>query len=282
MSPIKKDIVVHLVSDATGATPQGLAEAALAQFDLINPHQKLWPLVRSSRQLERVIRDLEDHPGPVLYTLVDTNMIGELESACARFNLPCIAVMFPILEGFSTFLGQSPKGLPGLQHKLDDTYFRRMEAIDFAMSFDDGQTLKGIETADVILVGVSRTSKTPTCIYLARQGIRAANIPLVFEVGFPNEVLALRKPLFVALTESADRLIEVRSSRMRADQKSRHLSGNSYIDPERVEEEVQKAQKFFREQGWPIIDVTKRSVEETAAEIMVLLQRGKKTHEAKS
>ncbi|HNQ91579.1 MAG TPA: pyruvate, water dikinase regulatory protein [Alphaproteobacteria bacterium] len=263
---------VHLVSDATGATLQGLTEAGLSQFEHVEVRKKLWPQVRTLRQMERVIEDLELHGGMVLYTLVDQSLIMRLEEACLALHLPCVAVMRPILEGLTGFLGSEPVGQPGLQHKLDEFYFARMEAIDFAMGFDDGQNLEGIETADVILVGVSRTSKTPTCVYLARQGIRAANIPLVREVGFPEDVLHLKKPLFVGLTESVDRLIELRSSRLKVDQKY-GLSGNSYVDPEKVEEEVQWARKFFRSHEWPVIDVTKRSVEETAAAVMVLLQQ---------
>lgn len=270
-----RDVTIHLVSDATGATLQGLAEACLAQFDGIHPTQKLWPLVRSEKQLERVIRDLEDAPGPVLYTLMEEKLIAPLQDSCKRLNLPCLAVMAPLVKGLSDYLGLKSKNVPGLQHKLDDSYFRRMDAIDFAMGFDDGQSFDGIETAEVILVGVSRTSKTPTCIYLARQGIRAANIPLVPGIPFPEDVLKLKKPLFVGLTESPDRLMQLRTARIKIDQRYAGTIDNKYIDPEAVEEEVDEARRFFRSQRWPIIDVTKRSVEETAAEILVLIQRRK-------
>lgn len=270
-----RDLTIHLVSDATGQTLQGLADACLAQFDGLHATQRLWPLVRSERQLDRVIRDLEDSPGPVLYTLMEEKLISILRQACDDLGLPHLAVMEPLVKGLSAYLGIPSKNVPGLQHKMDDTYFRRMDAIDFAMGFDDGQTLDGIDTAEVILVGVSRTSKTPTCIYLARQGIRAANIPLVPGIPFPSHVLSLPKPMFVGLTESPDRLLQIRAARVKIDQKQNTLISNSYIDPQAIEDEVNTAKKFFREQGWPIIDVTKRSVEETAAEIMVLLQRRK-------
>jgi regulator of PEP synthase PpsR (kinase-PPPase family) len=275
-----RDVYIHLVSDATGATLQGMAQAGIAQFERINPIERLWPLVRSKRQMERVLKDIEDHHGIVLYTLVDPAMCDMLREFCDELKLPCINVMEPIISGMSSYLGQSSRNVAGLQHKMDDTYFKRIDAIDFAMGFDDGQNLTGIETADVILCGVSRTSKTPTCIYLAQQGVRAANIPMVPSVPFPHHVLTLKTPLFVGLTESADRLIELRSSRIKIDQKQINLFGNHYVHPEHVEEEVQNARKFFREQGWPIIDVTKKSVEETAAEILVLLQR--KRHDAET
>lgn len=265
-------LTVHLVSDATGGTLQGLAEAALAQFDDVDSHQKLWPQIRSVRQMDKVIRDIELHPGPVLYTLVDHALILQLEEACDALGVPCVAIMAPVLEGLSRSLKQTPKCRPGLQHKLDEMYFKRIAAIDFAMSFDDGQSYEGIDQADVILVGVSRTSKTPTCVYLARHGIRAANIPLVPHLPFPEHLLALPRTLFVGLTGSPDRLIELRSTRLKIDYAASLPMNNSYIDPERVEEEISDARRFFRAQGWPVIDVTRRSVEETAAEITVLYQ----------
>lgn len=267
-----RDVVIHMVSDATGQTLQGLAEACLAQFDGIHPMRRLWPLVRSERQLERVIREIEDAPGPVMYTLMEDRLIEPLRAACGRLGVPCIAVMTPLVQALSSYLGLKSKNVPGLQHKLDDSYFRRMDAIDFAMGFDDGQNVSGLDTADVILTGVSRTSKTPTCIYLARQGIRAANIPLVPGIVLPDSVLALRGPLFVGLTVSPDRLLQVRSARLKIDQKDLP-SHSAYIDPEQIEEEVESALRLFRSQRWPVIDVTRRSVEETAAEVMVLLQR---------
>ncbi len=264
---------VHLISDSTGGTLQGLADAAFSQFPDIDLVQKLWPQVRSGAQLERILSAIErSGPSIVLYTLVDRALIAHLHQGGERIGVRAIAVMAPLLEGLSAELGMEPLGRPGLQHRLDDLYFSRIEAIDFAMSFDDGQNYEGIETADVILVGVSRTSKTPTCVYLARQGIRAANIPLVPGVLIPEEILTLERPLFVGLTESPDRLIELRSSRLKIDQAKLALTSNAYVDPEKVEEEVLAARRFFRERKWPVLDVTKRSVEETAAEIMVLLQ----------
>lgn len=264
---------VHLVSDSTGGTLQGLADAAFSQFPDAELVQKLWPQVRSGAQLERILSVIgKSGPSIVLYTLVDRALISHLHQGCDQIGIRAIAVMAPLLQGLADELRQEPLGRPGLQHRLDDLYFSRIEAIDFAMSFDDGQNFEGIETADVILVGVSRTSKTPTCVYLARQGIRAANIPLVPGVPIPEGILALERPLFVGLTESPDRLIELRSSRLKIDQAKLGQISNAYIDPEKVEEEVLAARRFFRERKWPVLDVTKRSVEETAAEVMVLLQ----------
>ena len=274
-----KDVYIHLISDATGATLQGMASAALSQFEDIRTVERLWPLTRTQKQLDRAIAGIHAHPGPVLYTLFNEGMSLKLIAECSALSVPCIPVMDPIIDGISEYLGQAPKMVPGLQHILNDMYFKRIDALDFALGFDDGQNYEGIETADVILVGVSRTSKTPTCIYLARNGIRAANIPLVPGVQIPQYILDLKSPLFVGLTESPDRLIQIRANRLRVDNRQETLFSNAYTDPEKVEEEVKNARKFFREQGWPIIDVTKRSVEETSAEIMVLLQRRREDFE---
>lgn len=269
----KRHFYLHLVSDATGVTLQGLARACLAQFDDIDPVERFWPLVRTEKQLERVIDDIHDNPGPVLFTLVDSHQRKRLQKACHDLHVPCIPVMDHIIKGLSSYTGLPSKGIPGLQHALDDKYFKRMDAVDFALSFDDGQNYDGIDEADVILVGVSRTSKTPTCIFLARQGIRAANIPYVPGIPIPEKVLQLRGPVFVGLTENPDRLIHLRKNRLKADHGDCDPGHSTYLDPERVEAEILEARRFFTKNGWPVIDVTRRSVEETAAEILVILQK---------
>ena len=278
-----KQFHIHLVSDATGTTLLGLARACLAQFEHIEPVQKFWPLVRSERQLERIISRIQETPGPVIFTLVDRNMRRRLQDFCDEMGIPCVAVLDPIIRSLSSFLGEHAKGVPGLQHAMDDAYFKRVEAIDYAMRHDDGKTLKGLSKADVILVGVSRTSKTPTSVFLARRGIKAANIPLVPNVEVPDEKFSLEKPLYIGLTASPQRLMHLRRTRLSANEKSvpAHIQDNLYLDEEQIEEEVRNARRLFSKKGWPVIDVTKRSIEETAAEIMALLQN-KRDKEAKS
>ncbi len=265
---------LHLVSDATGTTLLGLARACLAQFEDIEPVQKFWPLIRTERQLARVIERIEQNPGPVIFTMVDRKMRKALQDKCEALGVPCVPVLDPIIRSLSSYLGLRAQRVPGLQHALDDAYFRRVAAIDFAMHYDDGKRHAGIEKADVILVGVSRTSKTPTSVYLARRGIKAANIPLVPGVKIPEEVFKHEHPLYVGLTESPKRLAQVRRTRLKADENGEGdgLAENEYLDEERIEEEVRKARKLFSKHNWPVIDVTKRSVEETAAEIMAILQ----------
>lgn len=274
-----KEFTLHLVSDATGTTLQGVARACVSQFDEVVPQERFWPLVRTARQLERVIDDIRDNPGPVLFTMVDAEMRKKLQAACRTIGVPCMPVLDPLIKGLSAYLGMPARGIPGLQHALDEAYFHRIDAVDFALSFDDGQSLEGLEEADVILVGVSRTSKTPTCIFLARRGIRAANIPYVPGVPFPDNVTKIKGPLFVGLTENAERLQHLRRTRLRANERGvvegagHHHNENDYLDIEKIEAEIREARRYFTKQGWPVIDVTRRSIEETAAEIQLLLNR---------
>lgn len=269
-----KKFHIHLVSDASGTTLLGLARACLAQFKHVEPVQKFWPLVRTQKQLERIVLQIKEQPGPVIFTLVDEDMRTRLQDACEEMGVPCVAVLDPIIRSLSSYLGKHAEGVPGLQHAMDDAYFKRVEAVDYAMSHDDGKTLKGLTKADVILVGVSRTSKTPTSIFLARRGIKAANIPLVPGVDVPDEKFSLKKPMYVGLVASPSRLVQIRRSRLNAGEKnaSPHIEENAYLNQEEIENEIKKARRLFNQKGWPVIDVTKRSIEETAAEIMALLQ----------
>lgn len=261
---------VHLVSDATGTTLLGLARACMAQFEGIEPVQKFWPLVRTSKQLEKVILQIKNNPGPVIFTLVDDKLRNRLQEECDELGVPCVAVLDPIMRGLSTYLGKTAKGVPGLQHTMDDAYFKRVEAVDFALRFDDGKSFEGLKEADVVLVGVSRTSKTPTSIFLARRGIKAANIPLVPGVKVPDEYFTLEKPYYVGLSASAPRLLELRRSRLKADKEAGAIPipENAYLDDEKIAQEVRDARRLFSKHNWPVIDVTRRSIEETAAEIM--------------
>jgi regulator of PEP synthase PpsR (kinase-PPPase family) len=267
----KRPFVLHLVSDATGTTIQGLARACLAQFDNIAPEHKIWPMIRTQEQLMRVLDRISAAPGPVLFTIIDETLRRTLQKHCHDLGVPAMAVLDPVLKGFSSYLGLTPHGIPGLQHAMDDAYLDRMEAVDFALSYDDGRNLDGIEEADVILVGVSRTSKTPTCFFLAKQGIRAANIPLVPLVPFREEIAQHEHPLFVGLLQTPQHLVHLRRSRLQADG-VRELDGNAYLDLDAVTEEIRTARRLFSKFGWPVIDVSRRSIEETAAEIQSLLQ----------
>ena len=261
---------LHLVSDSTGGTLFSVAKACLAQFDGVEVEQHFWPLVRDDLQLQTVVAGIAAKPGIVLYTMVDENLGRMLETHCRGLSLPAVSVLTPVMQTMSDFFHVKSKAEPGLQHKLTREYFARMDAVDYALYHDDGQRSdQDLAKADVILVGVSRTSKTPTCIYLANRGVKAANVPYVPGVIFPSGVLELSRPLFVALTAAPERLIEIRRNRLA------HLGQKEetdYLAHDKVHDEVRDARRFYAQQGWPVIDVTRRSVEETAAEILSLLE----------
>jgi len=262
---------LHLISDSTGGTLNSVVKACLSQFEGVQAEQHFWPLVRTQKQLQGILESMREHPGLVLYTLVDNGLTQALEKHCQALGIPALSVLHPILQLMSSYFGKESLAEPGLQHKLNAEYFARMDAVDYALHHDDGQKNdRELAQADVILVGVSRTSKTPTCVYLANRGVKAANVPYVPGISFPAAVLDLKKPLFVALTAAPERLIEVRRNRLK------HLGQHretDYLDPEKVQEETKEARRFYTQHGWPVIDVTRRSVEETAAEILGLLEK---------
>jgi regulator of PEP synthase PpsR (kinase-PPPase family) len=261
---------MHLVSDATGETVISAARACVAQFDGVRPVEHFWNLVRTSRQLNLALEGIAEKPGIVIYTLVDRDLRAKLESTCRDLNLPCIPMLDPILLGLSAYLGLEGKAQPGRQHTMGDEYFSRLDALDFAMAQDDGQSPSKLSAADVILVGVSRTSKTPTCIYLANRGVKAANVPYVPGSPLPEILLSDKSPMVIGLTEDPDRLISIRRNRLRM---LNQTEITSYVDAEAVREEVSEARRFYTKMGWPVIDVTRRSIEETSAEIIKILAR---------
>jgi [pyruvate, water dikinase]-phosphate phosphotransferase / [pyruvate, water dikinase] kinase len=261
---------LHLVSDATGETINAVARAAVAQFKDVEAIEHFWFLVRSSRQIDEVLSVVAAKPGIVLFTIVDRALRRRLENGCRRLRVPSVHVLEPVIAALSGHVGVKAQGQPGLQHALDDEYFSRIDAIQFVLGHDDGQMVSDLENADVVLVGVSRTSKTPTCFYLANRGIKAANIPVVPGAPVPSEVERLTHPLVVGLTIAAERLIAVRRNRLGI---LEHLDGTDYVNPERVADEVLEARRLFAKHGWPVIDVTRRSIEEVAAAILQQMAR---------
>ena len=260
---------LHLISDSTGETVSAVARAAMAQFEGAQPIEHNWVLVRTRRQIDKVLDAIRDHPGVVLYTLVEPELRAVLEERCRELSLPCVAVLDRVMEVLSATLGAEIGHSPGRQHALDEDYYRRIEAMQFVLDHDDGQALDEIERADVILVGVSRTSKTPTCIYLANRGIKAANVPFVSHDSFPEAEIARAGPLVVGLTTNAERLLQIRHSRMEAMREDRP---SDYVDPDAVRAEIAQARRLFGRKGWPVIDVSRRSIEETSAAILELFR----------
>lgn len=259
---------VHLVSDSTGETLNAMLKATASQYSVARPIEHIYALVRSRNQLEQALAEIEAAPGLVLYTIINPELRRLLEIRCSELQTPAVPVLDPLLDAFADYLGLQKSLRTGAQHDLDDDYFKRIEALDYTLAHDDGQMTWDLEGADVVLVGVSRTSKTPTCMYLANRGIKAANVPLVPTADPPEELLSLRKPLVVGLVAAPERLAQIRHSRLGG---MNAESIEDYSDIETVRAEVLRARRLFAKNRWPTIDVTRKSVEETAAAILTKL-----------
>ncbi len=244
-----------------------IAKAALAQFDDADVIRHFWPMVRSQQHLDRILADIAANPGLVLFTLVNHDTRARLEDRCRALGLPVIPALDAVTDALEAVLGQQAQARPGRQHAMDEAYFARVEAIQFTIAHDDGVGHEDWEQADIVLAGVSRSSKTPTSIYLANRGYRTANIPIVVESPPPPALFGLRHPLVVGLTTATERLIQVRRNRLLS---LGQAPETAYVDAERVTKEVQYARRMFADNGWPVIDVTRRSIEETAAAIINL------------
>ncbi len=258
---------LHLVSDSTGETLIAASRAAAAQYQGVASIEHVYPLVRTPSQLDRVIAEVEDAPGIVLFTLVDPDLSQRLQTSCDASGSPCLSVLGPILTLFKSYLGQSSTPRAGAQHMLNADYFKRIDALNFTMMNDDGQLPENLEYADIVLLGVSRTSKTPTSIYLANRGYKTANVPLVPHVALPRNLETLRRPLIVGLIASPERIVQIRQNRLLSLNVD---SQTEYVDRIAVAEEITASRRLFVEKGWPTIDVTRRSIEETAAAILDL------------
>jgi regulator of PEP synthase PpsR (kinase-PPPase family) len=260
---------LHLISDATGETLITLARAAAAQYSKVAPVEHIYPLVRTHQQLERALTEIEETPGIVLYTLLEDDLVERLEKKCRELSLPCMSILGPVLQLFQSYLGSTSAHRVGAQHTLNAEYFKRIDALNYTMLHDDGQHPEDLDEADVVLVGVSRTSKTPTSIYLANRGVKTGNIPLVPGVPFASQLETLTRPLVVGLYASPERIVQIRQNRLLG--LKAHDDNSQYIDRQSVAEEVAFSRRLCAKHNWPLIDVTRRSIEETAAAVLALL-----------
>jgi regulator of PEP synthase PpsR (kinase-PPPase family) len=261
---------LHLVSDATGETLTTVARAATAQYTKMSPVEHVYPLVRTQKQLDRALAEIEEAPGIVLYTLLEENLVKRLEDHCRELSLPCLSILGPVLQLMRSYLGTETSHRVGAQHTLNAEYFKRIDALNYTMLHDDGQHIDELEQADVVLVGVSRTSKTPTSIYLANRGVKTGNVPLVPGIVLAPQVEELAHPLVVGLYASPERIVQIRQNRLLG-LKSPQQDDDQYIDRKAVAEEVMLSRRLCAKHNWPIIDVTRRSIEETAAAVLKLL-----------
>ena len=260
---------LHLISDATGETLTTIAKAAAVQYAQVRPIEHVHPLVRTPRQLERVLQEITSAPGIVLYTVVRKELTTEIGKRCRELKVPCLHVLEPIMKVFESYLGQPQTPIVAGQHVLDADYFRRIDALNFTMAHDDGHLPQDLNEAEIIILGVSRTSKTPTSIYLAQRGYKVTNVPLVPGIDPPASLTASpHKAFVVGLVASPDRIAEIRRNRV-------HLLADrqldNYVDRNEIANEIQQSRRLFAKHGWPVIDVTRRSIEETAATIIKLL-----------
>jgi regulator of PEP synthase PpsR (kinase-PPPase family) len=269
---------LHLVSDSTGETLMTIAKAAAVQYSQVRPIEHMHPLVRTSRQLKRVLQEIEQAPGIVLFTVVNKDLMEELERRCQDLKVPCLHVLKPIMQVFESYLGAPQTPTVAGQHVLDADYFRRIDALNFTMAHDDGRLPTDLNSADIILLGISRTSKTPTSIYLAQRGFKTANLPLVPTLPLPEALAGPHSAFVVCLVASPDRISEIRRNRALL-LSDRDL--DDYVDRSRIASEIAYSRKICAQHGWPIIDVTRKSIEESAATIIQMLHdRQAKTEEA--
>lgn len=259
---------LHLISDSTGETLMAAGRAAAAQFQGAQALEHVYPLIRTKKQLAAVIDAIDGAPGIVLYTIVDPELSAMVDGACKEMGLPCVSVLEPVISVFQNYLGAPSKRRVGAQHVMNAEYFRRIEALNFTMDHDDGQLPADFEEADIVLVGISRTSKTPTSIYLANRGIKTANIPIVQGVPLPDALIRARRPLVVGLVATTDRIAQVRQNRVLGSVAS--YVDDLYTDRASIAEELKYARALCARHNWPVIDVTRRSIEETAAAILAL------------
>ena len=256
---------LHLISDATGETINAIAKAAIVQYSQIRSIEHVHSLVRTKRQLDRVLQEIESAPGIVLYTIVNPELAKSLEDYCAGLNVPCVPVLATIMKVFESYLGAPSTPTVGGQHVLDAEYFSRIDALNFTMAHDDGRLPEDLNEADIVIVGISRTSKTPTSIYLAQRGFKTTNVPLIPAIPLPPQLEKAGDVFVVGLVASADRISQVRRNRVLA-----LADGdlNEYVDRDLIEEEITYTRRLCSRNSWPVIDVTRRSVEETAAAIL--------------
>jgi regulator of PEP synthase PpsR (kinase-PPPase family) len=259
---------LHLVSDATGETLNTVAKAAAAQYADFRPIAHIYALVRTPSQLNRALREIEAQPGIVLFTLINPDIRMHLEQQCGAMGVPCLSILDPIISILSQYLNATSRPQVGGQHALNSDYFRRIDALNFTMAHDDGQNLDDLGKSDVILIGVSRTSKTPTSIYLAQRGVKTANIPIVPGIPVPRQLFAVQGPLVIGLIASAERIAQIRRHRLLSLKENRTTD---YADPRLITHELMAMKTLCSSNDWPMIDVTRRSVEETAATILNML-----------
>ena len=262
---------IYLISDSTGETLDRIFTAIKAQFTNINYKIHTYSFTRTENQISKIISEAQKNSNSIiLYSIVDSNLAKHLAKVSDEKKIPCFGVLGDLILSFSKLLNQKASHQPSGQYELNDEYYKRIEAIQFTMNHDDGNLVKEIKNSDIILLGVSRTSKTPTSIYLANKGFKTSNIPLVNENSIPKILKENPKiSCVIGLSTEAERLADIRKNRMNT---LKETENNSYVDIDKIRKEVEDAKNTFRKYKWPLIDVTRKSVEETAASVIKIYE----------
>jgi len=260
-------INLHLISDSTGETLGAISRAVMSQFKNVEVQEYMWSLVRTKQKIEEAVKLIKEKPGIVLYTILDQELLDYLIDECDSEKIVAISALGEIINVFSNYLGKETIKTPGRQHLLDKEYFKKIEAINFTINHDDGKKVDDLDEAEIILVGPSRTSKSPTCAYLSQRGIKAANVPFISGIEMPKILGELKKPLIVGLTINPEILIQIRKNRITMFNQN-ITEENKYVALDEVKGELLEARKFYSRNRWAVIDVTRRSIEETSATII--------------
>ncbi len=262
---------VYLISDSTGETLDRIFMALKAQFSNFNYDLTQFSFTRTESQISTILNNAKKQESPIiLYTVVNSKLAKFLAEEASKKNIPCFGVLGDLILNFSKILNEKAMHLPSAQHVLDEDYYKRIEAIQFTMNHDDGNNTENILESDIILIGVSRTSKTPTSIYLANKGLKTSNIPLVNEMSVPKDIINSKYRICViGLTTEAERLYDIRRNRLNS---LKENEASDYTNLDKIRDEVNNSKKLFKKNKWPIIDVTRKSVEETAASIIKIFE----------
>ncbi len=262
---------IHLVSDSTGNTLNTIAQACLSQFDDVQVELHAWPLTTSCEQIDSIVDLVKKNPGLVLYTMVEPEMAARLEELCDENNIKTFNILMAPIKILESFFNAEFKAHPGEKHKHDIVSISRLVAMEYALKFEEGKAdMRELEKADLVLVGPSRTSKTPTCVYLANKGIKAANITIFTDKPLPDELFKLKDKLIVGLTAKPERLVELRRNRLKIFDT---FIQTDYLDQNAVEDEIAAARKIYTDNAWPILDVTNRSIEDVCDDIITLIRK---------
>lgn len=260
-----KKLIIHLVSESSIQTVKYVANTALLQFNKVESKLYHWPMIRNSTLLREVLNKIKGKPGVVLYTISSNDLRKELSKFCYNLKIPCISVVGKIVKEISVFLGVEIEGNFGYDQEFDESYFDKIHAIDYTFRHDDGQMLNELEEADIVLIGPSRTSKTPTSVYLAYNGFKTANIPYIYGHPFLELLDKITNQLVVGLIINPARLIEIRETRLNSLQVT---DATNYTNYRIVQEECMQVRLICEQKGWLVVDVSRKSIEETAALIM--------------